>query len=111
MNFEGILVGAATFIIIGICHPVVIKMEYHWGKESWWILAVVGLLFCVASVLSEGSTLSTILGACAFSCFWGIFEVFEQEERVLKGWFPMNPKRKEEYGKKLEEFEKKKKKQ
>ncbi len=33
----------------------------------------------------------------AFSSFWTIKEIFEQRERVLKGWFPMNPKRKHEY--------------
>ncbi len=33
-------------------------------------------------------------------CWWiflAIKEIFEQRERVLKGWFPMNPKRKHEY--------------
>ena len=38
MNFNGIIVGAATFLIIGLCHPLVIKMEYYWGKKSWWLL-------------------------------------------------------------------------
>ena len=50
MNFSGIIVGAATFLIIGICHPIVIKMEYHWGKGSWWILLVAGLAFSAASI-------------------------------------------------------------
>ena len=35
MDFSGIIVGAAVFLSIGICHPVVIKMEYYWGKRSW----------------------------------------------------------------------------
>ncbi len=93
MNFTGIIVGAATFLIIGICHPIVIKMEYHWGKGSWWLLLLVGLAFAVASIFMKGDVLSTISGAAAFSCFWGILEVFEQEKRVLKGWFPENPAR------------------
>ncbi len=97
MNFTGIIVGAATFLIIGICHPIVIKMEYHWGKGSWWLLLLVGLAFAAASIFMEGDVLSTILGAAAFSCFWGILEVFEQEERVLKGWFPENPARHDYY--------------
>ena len=42
MNLNGIIVGAAVFLIIGICHPIVIKMEYHWGKQSWWLLALGG---------------------------------------------------------------------
>ena len=36
MNINGIIVGAATFLIIGICHPLVIKAEYYIGKKSWW---------------------------------------------------------------------------
>ncbi|MBP5571706.1 MAG: DUF4491 family protein [Bacteroidales bacterium] len=39
----------------------------------------------------------TELGGFAFSCFWGILEMFQQERRVVKGWFPENPKRHEYY--------------
>ena len=31
MHFEGLLIGACTFLIIGLFHPLVIKMEYYWG--------------------------------------------------------------------------------
>ena len=47
----------------------------------------------VASLLVESVFVSAICGVFAFSSFWTIKEVFEQEERVLKGWFPKNPKR------------------
>jgi hypothetical protein len=47
--------------------------------------------------------LSTILGAAAFSCFWGIHEIICQEKLVLKGWFPENPKRHEYYAAKRKE--------
>ena len=40
---------------------------------------------------------SSGLGVFSFSSFWTIKELFEQRERVLKGWFPMNPQRKHEY--------------
>ena len=86
-------------MIIGICHPAVIKLEYKWGKKSWWAFLVAGLVFAVASALVKGLLLSTILGAAAFSCFWGIREVFTQEKRVLRGWFPENPARHEYYEK------------
>lgn len=33
------------------------------------------------------------IGGFAFCCFWGIHEMFLQEKRVLRGWFPENPKR------------------
>lgn len=103
MNFDGIIVGAAVFLLIGICHPVVIKMEYNWGKSSWWALALAGAAFAVLSLFLDGQVLSTIAGAAAFSCFWGIYEIIEQEKRVLKGWFPMNPKRAGYYEKRKNE--------
>ncbi len=97
MSFEGIVLGASVFLIIGIFHPIVIKMEYYWGKRSWWVLLLGGIIFCILSLFTTNQTLSAIWGATAFSCFWSIHELFEQEQRVLKGWFPMNPKRKDYY--------------
>lgn len=93
MNISGIIVGAVTFLIIGICHPIVIKMEYYWGKKSWWLLLAAGIILSVISLSIKNIVTSTIAGAAAFSCFWGILEMFQQEKRVLKGWFPENPKR------------------
>ncbi len=93
MNLSGIIVGAAVFLSIGICHPAVIKMEYYWGKQSWWVWLVVGLGCVAASLLVRNQIASTIIGGFAFSCLWGIHEMFLQEKRVLKGWFPENPKR------------------
>ena len=29
MNFAGLLIGISTFLIIGLFHPLVIKVEYH----------------------------------------------------------------------------------
>lgn len=93
VNFNGILVGAAVFLIIGICHPVVIKLEYYYGKKSWWVMCLAGVLFSAASLFVQNTVISTILGAAAFSCFWGIMEIFAQEKRVMRGWFKENPKR------------------
>ena len=100
MNFSGIIVGAAVFLSIGICHPAVIKMEYWWGRQSWWIWLLVGLLCVGTSLFVRDAILSTILGGIAFSCFWSIHEMFRQEKRVLKGWFPENPRRHDYYEKK-----------
>lgn len=93
MNFSGIIVGAAVFLSIGICHPAVIKMEYHWGKQSWWVWLVAGIAFSMLSLFVKNGILSTIIGGFAFSCLWGIHEMFLQEKRVLRGWFPENPAR------------------
>ena len=104
MNWNGIILGAAVFLIIGICHPIVIKMEYHWGKKSWWVLFAAGLCFAAASLFLSGILPSTILGAAAFSCFWGIHEILFQEMRVLRGWFPENPARHEYYERRRKEL-------
>ena len=104
MNFNGIIVGAAVFLIIGICHPIVIKMEYYWGKRSWWVLLVAGLAFSAASLFMRDAVGSTILGAAAFSCFWGIHEILSQEMRVIRGWFPENPKRHDYYERRRKEL-------
>jgi len=105
MNFNGIIVGTAVFLIIGICHPIVIKMEYYWTKKSWWVLLLAGIAFAVISLFPSNLTVSTILGAAAFSCFWGIHEILSQEMRVLRGWFPENPKRHDYYEKRRHELQ------
>lgn len=94
MNFSGIVVGLATFLIIGLFHPVVIKAEYYFGTKCWWVFLLAGLAAAVVSLLAEGFVFSTIAGVFSFSCFWSILELFEQEKRVKKGWFPENPDRK-----------------
>ncbi len=94
MNFTGILVGLVTFLTIGIFHPIVIKAEYYWGKRCWWVFLVVGLITLGLSLLIDNVVLSTIVGVFSFSCFWSIHEIVEQEKRVERGWFPKNPKKK-----------------
>lgn len=94
LNFSGIIIGVATFLIIGLFHPLVIKAEYYIGVKSWWLFLLLGVVFSFASLLAGNLILSIILGVVAFSSFWGIGEVFQQKKRVEKGWFPANPKRK-----------------
>ena len=93
MHWEGLAIGISTFLIIGLFHPVVIKAEYYWGKRCWWVFLLLGVAGTVASFCVAHILLSSLLGVFAFSSFWTIKELFEQEERVHKGWFPRNPKR------------------
>ncbi len=93
MNFSGILVGFATFLIIGLFHPIVIKAEYHLGVGCWWGFALAGVVFSAISMIVSDMILSTVFGVVAFSSFWSILELFHQRERVRKGWFPANPKK------------------
>ena len=97
MNYLGLIIAVATFLVIGLFHPIVIKAEYYFGTKCWWVFALVGVGFLVVSLLVENIIASSILGVIGCSSFWSILEVFEQRQRVLKGWFPMNPKRKAEY--------------
>ena len=94
MNFTGLLIGVATFLCIGLFHPLVIKAEYYFGVKSWWAFLLGGMAFLAGSLLVENVEVSVLLGVVAFSSFWSILELFKQKERVRKGWFPKNPKRK-----------------
>ena len=94
LNFNGLLIGALTFLIIGASHPAVIKGEYYFGTRIWWAFLLLGLLGIAAAVYVQDITLSALLGVVGFTCLWGIKEIFEQQERVRKGWFPRNPRRK-----------------
>lgn len=90
----GLVIGISTFLIIGIFHPVVIKCEYYFGTRCWWWFLVLGLVGVGLSIWVDNVLWSTMLGVFAFSSFWTIKEIFEQKQRVEKGWFPRNPNRK-----------------
>lgn len=96
-RLTGLVIGIGTFLIIGLFHPVVIKAEYYWGTRCWWVFVVLGVAGLIGSVLTDRVLLSSLAGVFAFSSFWSVKEIFEQRERVLKGWFPMNPKRAADY--------------
>lgn len=93
MNFEPILVGLATFAIIGIFHPIVIKAEYYFSYKIWPFFSLVGLVLLGASIFIHGF-LSYVVAVLGITCLWCIVELFHQKRRVEKGWYPKNPKRK-----------------
>lgn len=90
---DGFLIGIGTFLIIGILHPVVIKTEYYFGKNIWPVFLVLGLGCIYVSFFAGSVLLSALLAVLGFSLLWSIRELFEQEERVKKGWYPANPRR------------------
>ncbi|MDR0333058.1 MAG: DUF4491 family protein [Dysgonamonadaceae bacterium] len=94
-NFQllGLAIGIATFLIIGLFHPIVIKAEYYWGTCCWWIFLLLGIIGVVVSVVTTNVFISALCGVFAFSSFWTIKELFEQRERVKKGWFPKRKKK------------------
>ena len=85
-NLTGIVIGVATFLIIGIFHPMVTKGEYYFGVKIWWLFLLMGIAAIVGSIAVRHILWSTLL--------WSIGELFEQRKRVAKGWFPRNPNRK-----------------
>ena len=86
LYFTGIIIAVSTFFIIGIFHPIVIKVEYYWGTRQWWVFLILG----IAAILVALMVANVIF-------LWSIGELFEQKKRVERGWFPMNPKRKHAY--------------
>ncbi|MEN8614084.1 DUF4491 family protein [Dehalogenimonas sp. THU2] len=93
MDFTGIFIGAATFIIIGVFHPIVIKTEYYFGTQAWPAFLILGLGCAGAALFIDGVVPAAITGITGFSFLWSIKELFEQEERVKKDWFPANPRK------------------
>ena len=99
LHFTGIVIAVCTFLIIGLFHPIVIKVEYHYGTRPWWIFLVLGIASIVSALFISDIMLSATFGVLGASLLWSIGELFEQKKRVEKGWFPKNPKRKDEYEK------------
>ncbi len=89
--YNGLIIGAATFLIIGLFHPIVIKAEYHFGVRCWWIFLITGLASIVASVLIPHPVISALCAVLGFTLLWSIKELFEQKKRVEKRWFPKKP--------------------
>ncbi len=97
MYFTGIIIAISTFLVIGFFHPIVIKAEYYYGTRPWWIFLCVGLGCLVCALFIANAMLSAVVGVVGASSLWAIGELFSQKKRVEKGWFPMNPRRRDEY--------------
>ena len=93
LHFTGAIIGIATFLIIGLFHPLVIKGEYYFGVKCWWVFMVAGIITLVASLLIENVLWSTLLAVFGASSLWSIGELFEQRKRVERGWFPKRIKK------------------
>ena len=93
LNFEGVVVGALSLVIIGSFHPLVIWFEYHFTQRGWPVFLIAGLLCLIVALFSQG-LFSILLGLLGVACIWSIRELKEQARRVERGWFPKNPKQK-----------------
>ena len=95
--FSGVAIAICTFLVIGLFHPLVIKVEYQTGTRYWWVFLLLGLASIIGAFFVADVFISAIIGVIGASLLWSIGELFSQKKRVEKGWFPMNPKRKHEY--------------
>lgn len=93
MNFTGALIGLFVFIIVGLFHPIVIKVEYYFGSSCWPIFAYLGLISLVVSIFVNEFNLSSIFGSLACGFAWSVIELFKQKERVENGRAKRNPNR------------------
>ena len=97
MFFTGLIIAVCTFLIIGLFHHIVIKWEYYLGTRFWWLFLLLGIACIAIALFISNVLISALCGVTGASFLWSIGEIFEQKQRVKKGWFPMNPKRKNEY--------------
>jgi hypothetical protein len=93
MNFDGLMIGIVSLVIIGVFHPVVIKGEFYFTDRIWPLFLVAGLASLALSCLFTNVLASSSLGILGFTFLWSIHEIKEQTQRVEKGWFPRNPRR------------------
>lgn len=95
MNFIGLIISIAVFLLIGVFHPIVIKCEYYFTDRCWPAFLVGGVISIAVSLMVENIVASCLLGALGCSFLWSIKELKEQRQRVERGWFPKNPNRKD----------------
>ena len=96
-NYIGLLTGFAAFVCIGVFHPVVVKVEYHFGRPAWKWFFISGLLFAAASLFMVSQTMSIFAGTLGFALLWTSHEITEQHKRVLLGRAKRNPNRNYQY--------------
>ena len=95
LNLDAAIFGVASLFIMGAYYPIVIKGEYYFSERIWPVFLVIGLAAVAFSTQMSGLVcwLTAFFGA---TNLWAIPEIFEQEQRVLAGRYPKNPKRRYE---------------
>ena len=61
LYFEGLAIGAFTFFIIGVSHPIVIKTEYYFFKD---LEHIVFIAFSVVKTMCFLVTISNSYSEC-----------------------------------------------
>ncbi len=93
MNLFGILIGVATFLIIGLGFVWVIRGERYFGLLWWPYVLGAGVLVVVGSLFVSSDWGSALMGGFGASVIWGATELKEQTIRTELGWFPFKEKK------------------
>ncbi len=93
MNSFGLLLGLATFLIIGLGFVWVIRGERYFGYLWWPYVMGLGGLVVLGSLFIRSDWGSALLGAFGASLIWGSTELKEQAIRAELGWFSFNGKK------------------
>ena len=96
LNLAGLIVGASSFLIILFGRWACIAGEYYFTNRLWIAFLIIGIASLAGALFVEMLIPASVLSIFGLTMLWGIHEIIEQEERVAKGWFPANPKRKKE---------------
>jgi hypothetical protein len=90
MNSFGLLVGFATFCVIGLGFPLVIRGERLFGYLWWPYMMGIGILLVVISLFIPADWISVLVGVLGATFVWGSTELKEQAVRTELGWYPFN---------------------
>ena len=82
MQYAGVLVGMYTFIMIGVLHVPVERIERVIDSQVWPWFVVLGILFGLASLMVVDVLSSALLGVSGFLFAWSGPELRKQRERV-----------------------------
>jgi hypothetical protein len=93
MNLTGVGMGLFMLFAIGFGFFWVIKLEYYLEARIWKAVLAVGLLICLLSLFMPTFISSALLSIFGGSVVWGATELPGQEERVRRGLFPANSRR------------------
>lgn len=83
MQYAGLILGVYTFIMIGILHVAVVRIEQVIGSHIWPGFVILGLTFGAGSLFVDNVLISTLLGVSGFLFAWSGPELKKQKERVL----------------------------
>ena len=82
MQYAGLIIGVYTFVMIGILHVAVVRVERVIGAHIWPGFVVLGAVCGATSLMTVDVLVSALLGVSGFLFAWSGPELRKQRERV-----------------------------